>query len=98
MNRPPVGKAAGLVQPARVLVVDDERLLLETAARVLRNAGYLVSMAGNGVEALALIAQTPFDAIISDIRMPEMGGIELLRAVRERDADVPVVLMTASPD
>jgi EAL domain-containing protein (putative c-di-GMP-specific phosphodiesterase class I) len=45
-----------------------------------------------------MLARTSFDVIVSDIRMPEMDGIQLLRAVREHDSDVPVVLMTASPD
>jgi EAL domain-containing protein (putative c-di-GMP-specific phosphodiesterase class I) len=84
--------------PPRILVVDDERLLLDTMARVLREAGYETRTAGNGREAVALLDAQSFDAIVSDIKMPEMDGIQLLRAVRERDSDVPVVLMTAAPD
>ncbi len=83
---------------ARVLVVDDERLLLDTAARILRSNGYETHTASNGREAAALLGGNAFDAIVSDIRMPEMDGLQLLRLVRERDSDVPVVLMTASPD
>src|SRR4051812_27217826 len=86
------------MQPPRVLLVDDERLLRETTARLLNGAGYQTLTAANGKEAVALLAEQSFDAIVSDIKMPEMDGIQLLRAVRERDADVPVVLMTASPD
>jgi len=84
--------------PPRILVVDDERLLLDTMARVLQEAGYETRTAGNGREAVALLDAQSFDAIVSDIKMPEMDGIQLLRAVRERDSDVPVVLMTAAPD
>jgi EAL domain-containing protein (putative c-di-GMP-specific phosphodiesterase class I) len=82
----------------RILVVDDERLLLETAARILRGSGYEVHTAIHGREAIEILEQGTFEAVVSDIKMPEMDGIQLLRAVRERDPDVPVVLMTASPD
>jgi EAL domain-containing protein (putative c-di-GMP-specific phosphodiesterase class I)/CheY-like chemotaxis protein len=88
----------GESNPPRILVVDDERLLLDTMARVLREAGYETRTASNGREAVVLLDAQSFDAIVSDIKMPEMDGIQLLRAVRERDSDVPVVLMTAAPD
>jgi EAL domain-containing protein (putative c-di-GMP-specific phosphodiesterase class I)/CheY-like chemotaxis protein len=82
----------------RILVVDDERLLVETAARILRGSGYEVQTAISGREAIEILEHGTLEAVVSDIKMPEMDGIELLRAVRERDADVPVVLMTGSPD
>ena len=91
-------EAAGGSTPPRILIVDDERLLLASMTRVLADAGYETLTADNGREAVALLDAQSFDAIISDIKMPEMDGIQLLRAVRERDNDVPVVLMTAAPD
>jgi EAL domain-containing protein (putative c-di-GMP-specific phosphodiesterase class I)/CheY-like chemotaxis protein len=83
---------------SRVLVVDDEHLLLDIVVRTLQEAGYDTRSALNGHGALALIQSQSFDAILSDVRMPAMDGIELLRAVRERDDDVPVVLMTGALD
>lgn len=84
-------------EDARVLIVDDEPLVLETYARVLGRAGYRVSQAGNGVEAIAALDAGPFDAILSDITMPGLSGIEMLRAVRQRDLDVPVIMNTGNP-
>jgi EAL domain-containing protein (putative c-di-GMP-specific phosphodiesterase class I)/ActR/RegA family two-component response regulator len=79
---------------SRVLVVDDEPMLLEAIAQALRLAGHDVRTALNGHEAVVLLDAQKFDAIVSDVRMPGMDGIQFLRAVRERDNDVPVVLMT----
>jgi CheY-like chemotaxis protein len=83
----------------RVLVVDDEEALRRALQRILEHAGYEVVGAANGREAHRWLADTSsIDAIVSDLNMPEMGGLELLRAVRERDLDLPVVLVTAAPD
>ena len=77
-----------------VLVVDDEPDLRTSFARVLTAAGFVVTKAGNGQEAIGEVDKTRFDAIVSDISMPELDGIGLLRAVREKDLDVPVILVT----
>ena len=82
----------------RILVVDDEAPLLRATRRILTAAGYEVTTAANGREAIDVILHTSFDVIVSDISMPELDGIQLLRTVRQRDLDVPVVLMTGSPD
>ena len=67
-------------------------------ARALTTAGYDVSTAGDGGSAVALLKERTFDAVVSDIDMPRMNGIQLLQAVRQRDGDVPVILMTGNPD
>lgn len=85
------------LQP-RVLVADDDDASRAFFARGLRGAGYDVLCAANGREAVALLEQGPVDAVVTDIVMPEMSGIQLLRAIRSRNADVPVVLVTGSPD
>jgi DNA-binding NtrC family response regulator len=54
-------------------------------------------MAGTGREALRVLSETRCDVVLSDIMMPDMDGIQLLRSVREQDLDVPVLLMTGSP-
>jgi len=77
-----------------VLVVDDEPELLSAYVRSLTAVGFTVHRATNGREAVEALARTRFDAIASDLSMPELDGIGLLRAVRQTDLDVPVVLMT----
>jgi EAL domain-containing protein (putative c-di-GMP-specific phosphodiesterase class I) len=81
----------------RVLIVDDERDLLELLTELLGGAGYEVVTATQGQEALDALGQGRFDVVLSDIVMPNLDGLQLLRAIRERDLDVPVVLMTGSP-
>ncbi|HEX3696730.1 MAG TPA: EAL domain-containing protein [Polyangia bacterium] len=81
----------------RILLVDDEPALLRVLARSLSTAGFDVDTAGDGSEAIEAFEAKEFDLVISDITMPRMNGIELLRAVRARNIDIPVVLMTASP-
>jgi len=80
-----------------VLVVDDVHAVGAVFARVLTTAGFEVERADDGRSALNQLTQRPFDVIVSDIAMPEMDGIALLRAVRERDQDVPVLLVTGNP-
>jgi len=77
-----------------VLVVDDEVDLLTAYARALTGARFSVDKASNGKQAIEQLAIKRFDAIVSDISMPELDGIGLLRAVRGQDLDVPVVLVT----
>ena len=80
-----------------ILVVDDEDALCRAYARTLEEVGFEVVRAGTGTEALALLESRSFDTIVSDISMPSMTGIELLRAVRQHDRDVPVILVTGNP-
>jgi EAL domain-containing protein (putative c-di-GMP-specific phosphodiesterase class I) len=81
----------------RLLVVDDEVLLQELFASVLGEAGWNVDVAHNGDEALELLAARTYDVVLSDIDMPRMNGLQLLRAVRARDLDLPVLLVTGHP-
>lgn len=83
---------------SKVLVVDDEDALRRALCKFLSRAGHRAIEARNGREATDMLARERFDAVVSDIAMPEMDGIQLLRAVRERDADVPVILITGAPD
>ena len=81
----------------RILVVDDEAKLLRAVAVDLRGEGYDVATARSGAEALALVAQSLPDLIVSDIRMPGMDGYQLARRLREnaRTAIIPVIFLTA---
>jgi EAL domain-containing protein (putative c-di-GMP-specific phosphodiesterase class I) len=83
---------------ARVLVVDDDDGLRRACMRVLERGGFEVDMATNGEQALELIADHRYDVLLTDICMPRLGGTDLLRAVRQRDLDLPVLLMTGSPE
>lgn len=81
----------------RVLVVDDEVPLARSIARVLSAVGFEVTTAHDGVHAVEALRESEFDVILSDIHMPGINGVELLRVTREHDLDVPVLLMTADP-
>ena len=81
----------------RVLIADDEVALAKSLARVLTGAGYEVVTVGDGTSAVEALRHQEFDIILSDIQMPGISGVELLKTVREHDLDVPVVLMTADP-
>jgi EAL domain-containing protein (putative c-di-GMP-specific phosphodiesterase class I) len=82
---------------AQVLLVDDDEQLLRVHTRALVRHGLSVHGATSGAAALAELEQTSFDVIVSDIDMPGMSGIELLARVRERDLDVPVLVLTGAP-
>lgn len=83
--------------PGRILVVDDEPQVLRVVSRYLERQGFETKGASDGAMALELVASRNFDAVLSDISMPGLSGLELLRVVRERDPDLPVILMTALP-
>lgn len=83
--------------PIRVLLVDDEQAIARGLGRLLKTAGYVVTAAHDGLEAVKAIEAATFDVIVSDIRMPNMDGLALLRSIRARDLDVPVVFLTGSP-
>jgi len=81
----------------RALVVDDDEALLKAHARALAKSGYQVTIALDGSAAARALDAAWFNVILSDIDMPGMNGLELLERVRERDLDVPVVLITGVP-
>lgn len=81
----------------RLLLVDDEPIVLRGCRRMLESAGYTVDAAGDGEAAMALMKQHEFDAIISDIGMPGLSGLQLLSRIRAHDLEVPVILMTGDP-
>lgn len=79
----------------KVLVVDDEQRMCDSLDTLLTKAGYSVQTAGDGKQALELYGKNDFDLVISDIKLPEMTGIELLQAIRKDDPNAMVILMTA---
>ncbi|MBI5561436.1 MAG: response regulator [Deltaproteobacteria bacterium] len=81
----------------RILVVDDEEGLRLLYKEELEDAGWDVTLAASGEESLKRIEEAPVDLVLLDIKMPGMDGVEVLRRVKERWKDLPVVLCTAYP-
>ena len=79
----------------RVLVVDDDRAVRESLRRSLEFNGYDVTLAGDGAEALASISGARPDAVVMDVMMPRLDGIEATRALRTAGHDVPILVLTA---
>ncbi|HYO96517.1 MAG TPA: response regulator, partial [Polyangiaceae bacterium] len=96
-NVAPEGGASESKQRTTVLLVDDDTAVLRAVGRSLRARGYEVSTAQNGEQAVQQLGERAFDVILSDIGMPGMDGIQLLREVREHDLNVPVILITGEP-
>ncbi len=84
----------GLLSPERVLLVDDEEDFVESLAERMDMRGISVTTATTAKKALELIEKETFDAIVLDLLMPEMDGIETLKAIKERRPDTQVVLLT----
>lgn len=82
---------------AAVLVVDDDERLLRSLCRALGARGYAVTCASGGEDALVAVSSSRFDVIVSDIGMPGLDGVQLLRRLRDVDLVVPVVLLTGAP-
>ncbi|MCH2660316.1 sigma-54 dependent transcriptional regulator, partial [bacterium] len=78
-----------------ILVVDDDSYVRESTEEILRRKGYQVDTSANGKDALVLLDEADFDLILSDIKMPEMDGIELLAAAKGKYPDIHVIMMTA---
>jgi two-component system response regulator HydG len=82
-------------QKPSVLVIDDESGILDTLRILLRNEGFEVTTAQGGKAGLEQIRAGEFDIILSDVRMPQVTGIDILQAAREQDPMTPIILMTA---
>jgi len=80
---------------ARILVVDDHDRARQSICDVLSCAGYQITDASGGAEALTHLESQSFDVIITDLKMPGMDGLEFVRAVRGRDRDIQIVMVTA---
>ena len=83
---------------ARILIVDDDVILLDVLGRTLRRQGYDVLLACHPREALTIVRQqAPIDVVLSDIMMPEMQGTELVREIAQISPQTAPLLMTAGP-
>ncbi|TAN42318.1 MAG: response regulator [Nitrospirae bacterium] len=81
-------------EPQKILVVDDDRNVLIVSSALLKEYGYLVYTSDHPLAALEMLKNTEFDIVLSDIKMPEISGVELLSRIREFDPEIPVILMT----
>lgn len=79
----------------RILVVEDDQILGDGLTRTLRESSYAVDWAKNGAEADRIVSQTDYDAVILDLGLPELDGLDVLRRLRQRGARVPVLILTA---
>jgi two-component system OmpR family response regulator len=84
--------------PVRVLVVDDEPSLTDLLSMALRYEGWEIKTAGDGAEALRTAREFRPDAVVLDIMLPDIDGLELLRKLRADTADIPVLFLTAKDD
>ncbi len=82
----------------RVLIVEDDSLVADSIGRVLIRQGYDASAVSQGSEARKILEESAVHLVILDIRLPDMNGLDLLRAIREVEPDIPVIVMTAYTD
>jgi len=93
----PVAAAAAFTgdnNGCRILLAEDDPIVNKHLTHALRKAGFSVDSVGNGEEALAAFARQPYQAVVTDIVMPKLGGIELTKHLRQHHSDVPVILIS----
>ena len=78
----------------KILVVDDEGIVLSSCRRVLESEGYEVFLAESAKDALEMLEKNVFSSLLIDVKMPEHDGIYLMKAVREKWPDVPIIVMS----
>jgi DNA-binding NtrC family response regulator len=91
-------KSAELKENISILIVDDDELILDSFSKLIRLKGYAVHRAVNGKKALEVIYKKKVDVIITDMKMPEMNGMELLKIVKKRYPDIDVIIITGYGD
>lgn len=81
-----------------ILVVDDEEMMRSLLDKMLSTEGYNIITANDGIQALEIIADEKIDLVVSDMKMPRMNGLELLKKMREDYPDIGIIMMTAYGD
>jgi two-component system, cell cycle response regulator len=93
------GKDGGVVNAPEkrlILAVDDDKLMRGILAEIIQNCGYRVETASNGIEALDRLRERSFDLVITDLIMPEMSGLDLIRNAKRLEPDLDLIVITAS--
>ena len=83
---------------AKVLIIDDSEGVRDSLRRTLERSGHEVATAEDGKEAMKHIKESVPDVVITDVFMPEMDGFEVILAIRQRFSQLPIIVMTGSPD
>ena len=91
-------EVSGAAVPAQILIVDDEAIILQVFGAILEEAGYHIDTAEDANTAREMLAAKSYDVVISDIIMPGLSGIELLKMQKQTSPDVPFVLVTGNPN
>lgn len=78
-----------------LLIIDDEKSLLDVLSLMFKKEGYEVKTAASGAEALDILTNNAIDLVITDIRMPHLSGMEILKYVKENQPETPVIVITA---
>ncbi len=92
-----MGQAEEEARPARILVVDDEESIRDLLRLVLTGEGYSVVTVNDGEEAIEHLEAQRFDLVITDLVMPVVNGVEVLRAAKRIDPNYPVIVITGYP-
>jgi putative nucleotidyltransferase with HDIG domain len=82
------------MEKEKILVIDDEELILDIAREILTNVGYEVTITSDGQEGITLISEEKFALMLTDIRMPEINGLEVIQRVRDRNREIPIIIIT----
>ena len=84
-----------MIDKLHILIVDDDQRMAKTLKDILTIKGHEAETAHSGAEALEKVVEGHFDCVLTDIKMPEMNGVELYKIIKEAQPDIPIVLMTA---
>ena len=82
-------------RPVSILLVDDDTGMIDTLTDIFEAVHHRVLAAGSGEAAVAELKNKPFDVVLMDIQMPGLNGVQTLRVIKEREPDLPVIMMTA---
>ena len=78
----------------RVLIIDDEEIVCVSCRRILAPEGYEVKSTRSAAEGLSILANEPVDVVLTDLKMPDIDGIEVLRKIKEQWPDIEVIMIT----
>lgn len=81
-------------QQKRLLIIDDEDIVLKSCQRILRDSGYRIDTASNGEDGLSMLDRDDYDLVVTDLMMPGMSGMDVLKTIKEKKIDVTVVIFT----
>ncbi|MBI4690373.1 MAG: sigma-54-dependent Fis family transcriptional regulator [Nitrospirae bacterium] len=82
------------MEKGKILIIDDEDIVLRSCQRALSPAGYDVRVAKNGIDGLKMLETEAFAVVLTDLKMPDLDGIEVLRRIRETWPDIEVIIIT----